>query len=156
MFFKTWRYAEFVLQFQMLSTLLPKVVFSLVCQGGCKGNRLEYWLFDAELQPRNVETACMQNSVFKAEVKAKVIALPAQERIKSEILTLTSFALRNSSWRMNLLVIFYVGLVSWCVGFDFVLFFIYLPPALRVCVCRTHSICRGPDWVITAIEQQKK
>lgn len=54
----------------------------------------------------------MQNSVFKAEVKAKVIALPAQEWIKSEIPTLTSFALRDSSWRMNLLIIFYVGFVG--------------------------------------------
>jgi len=35
----------------------------------------------------------MQNRVFKAKVKAKVIALPAQEWIKSEIPTLTSFAL---------------------------------------------------------------
>jgi len=35
----------------------------------------------------------MQNSVFKAEVKAKVFPLPAQEWIKSEIPTLTSFAL---------------------------------------------------------------
>lgn len=57
----------------------------------------------------------MQNRVFKAEVKAKVIALPAQEWIKSEIPTLASFALQDSSWRMNLLVIFYVGVVF--VGF---------------------------------------
>lgn len=45
--------------------------------GRLQGNSLEYWLFDAELQPKNVETASMQSSVFKAEVKAKVIALPA-------------------------------------------------------------------------------
>lgn len=90
MFFETWRYAKFVLQFQTVSALLQKVEFRLVCQGGCKGNRLEYWLFDAELQARNVETACMQSSVFKAGVKAKVIALPAQEWIKSEIPALTS------------------------------------------------------------------
>lgn len=86
-----------------------------------QGEQVEYWLFDAELQPRNVETACMQNRVFKAKVKAKVIALPAQEWIKSEIPTLTSFALWESSWRRRLLVIFYLMLLVWFV------FLIYPP-----------------------------
>lgn len=66
----------------------------------------------------------MQNRVFKAEVKAKVIALPAQKWIKSEIPTLASFALQDSSWRMNLLVIFYVGVVFvFFLGGCFVVFF---------------------------------
>lgn len=40
MFFETWRYAKCVLQFQMVSALLQKVEFSLVCQGGCRGTAL--------------------------------------------------------------------------------------------------------------------
>lgn len=56
--------AKFALQFQKVSALLQKVEFGLVRQGGCEGNGLEYWLFAAELQPRNVETAGMQSSVF--------------------------------------------------------------------------------------------
>lgn len=91
-----------------------------VCQR-LQGKQAEYWLFDAELQPRNVETACMQNRVFKAKVKAKVIALPAQEWIKSEIPTLTSFALWDSSWGRSLLVIFHLMLLV------LVVFLVYPP-----------------------------
>lgn len=67
----------------------------------------------------------MQNSVFKAEVKAKVIALPAQEWIKSEIPTLTSLALQDSSRRINLLVIFYVGYLF--IYLLLFLFFLHFP-----------------------------
>lgn len=95
----------------------------------------------------------MQNRVFKAEVKAKVIALPAQEWIKSEIPTLASFALKDSSWRMNLLVM--LGWFLWFLGGLFCcVFFLNLSPyALPIWVCRAHSICHGPDWVFTGIEQ---
>lgn len=89
----------------------------------------------------------MQNSVFKAEVKAKVIALPAQEWIKSEIPTLTSLALQDSSQRMNLLAVFYIV---------YLFAFISLFPALPIWVCRAHRISHGPDWVFTATEQQEK
>lgn len=110
-------------------------------------------------------------------------------------LKLTSFALQDSSWGMNLLVIFYVWGSFWwffwwffvcfvCVclfcfvgfgglfwvfvglgfhlfGLVFLLFFppfffqLHLPPAFAIWVCSAHSICHGPNWVFTSVEDQR-
>lgn len=80
----------------------------LVCQEAARGTGLNIDFLMLNCNPEMLKQHVCK-AVLPAEVKAKAIALPAQKWIKSEIPTLNSFALRVSTFGINLLVMFCVG-----------------------------------------------